>query len=133
MIKRPQNNPRNGDNSGSPRPKKFKTHTSSSYVLASVYLHKDGTLLVDYLVKGATIVTKYYVALLNKLKQQLVSKRGILCFQDSAPPHKAAITYQKLGDVHFEVLNTQPTHLILPLWTTASFLTSRNISKEEDF
>jgi hypothetical protein len=30
--------------------------------------------------------------------------KGILFLQDSAPPHKAAITHQKLADLHFEVL-----------------------------
>jgi hypothetical protein len=59
---------------------------------------------------GATIMAKYYVALLNKLKQQLVSEhrfklsRGILFFQDNAAPHKAAIMHQKLADFHSEVL-----------------------------
>jgi sulfur relay (sulfurtransferase) complex TusBCD TusD component (DsrE family) len=48
---------------------------SSSKVLASVFWYKDGILLADHLEKGATITYKYYVALLNKLKQQLVSKR----------------------------------------------------------
>jgi hypothetical protein len=38
-------------------------------------LGQDGILLVDYLEQGATITAKYYVALLDKLKQQLVSKR----------------------------------------------------------
>jgi histone-lysine N-methyltransferase SETMAR len=67
-------------------------------------------LLVDYLQKGATITAKYCVALLDKLKQQLVSKcqgklsKGILFLQDNAGPHKAAITHQKLAHLHFEVL-----------------------------
>jgi hypothetical protein len=29
--------------------------------------------------------------------------KGIFLFQDNAAPHKAAITYQKLSDLHFEV------------------------------
>jgi hypothetical protein len=33
-----------------------------------------GILLVDYLEIGANIVVKYYAALLDNLKQQLVSK-----------------------------------------------------------
>jgi hypothetical protein len=41
----------------------------------SVFRDKNGILLIDYLEKGATITAKYYVALLDKLKQQLVSKR----------------------------------------------------------
>jgi histone-lysine N-methyltransferase SETMAR len=66
-------------------------------------------LLVDYLYKGAAIMAKYYVALLDKLKQQVVSKRrgklskGILILQDKAAPHKAAITHQTFSDLHFEV------------------------------
>jgi hypothetical protein len=35
----------------------------------------SGILLVDYLEKGATITEKYYVELLYKMKQELVSKR----------------------------------------------------------
>jgi hypothetical protein len=55
-------------------PKKFKTQKSSSKVLASVFWDKNGILLVDYLEKAAPIAAKYYVALLGKLKQRLVSK-----------------------------------------------------------
>jgi hypothetical protein len=70
-------------------------------VLVSVFWDEDGTLLVDYLEKGATIMAEYYIALLNKLKQQLVSKRqgmlskGILFLQDDDAPHNTAITHQK--------------------------------------
>jgi hypothetical protein len=52
----------------------------------------------------------YYIALFDKLKQQLVSKRqgklskGILFLQYNAVPHKAAITHHKLADLHFGVL-----------------------------
>jgi histone-lysine N-methyltransferase SETMAR len=52
----------------------------------------------------------YYVSLLNKLKQQLISKRQgklskeVLFLQDNAAPHKATSTQQKLADLHFEVL-----------------------------
>jgi hypothetical protein len=83
--------------------------------LASVFCDQDGILLVDYLEKFATITTKYYVALLDKLKQQLVSKhqgnlsKGILFLQDNAAPHKVAITHQKLADLYFEVLKHSET------------------------
>jgi histone-lysine N-methyltransferase SETMAR len=52
----------------------------------------------------------HYIVRLYKLKQQLVSKRrckhskGILFLQDNAAPPKAAITHQKLEDLHFEIL-----------------------------
>jgi hypothetical protein len=71
----------------------------------SVFWDKDGILLVNYLKKGATITAGYYIALLNKLKQQVISKcrdkllKGILFLKDIAAPHKAAITHQKLADL----------------------------------
>jgi hypothetical protein len=108
-------------------------------VLASVFWDKDGILLVDYLEKGTTIMAKYCVALLEKLKQQLVSKhpgklsKRILFLQDNAAPHKAAITHQKLEDLHYEVLKHLAYSSDLPLQTTTSFLTSRNTSTEESF
>jgi hypothetical protein len=67
---------------------------SSSKMLLSVFRDKDGILLADCLGKGVTIMAMDYVALLDRLKQQLVSKRrnklskGILFLQDSAAPHK---------------------------------------------
>jgi hypothetical protein len=45
----------------------------SSRVLA-VFWGRDGILLVDYLEKGAATTTKYSVAFLKKLKQQLIFK-----------------------------------------------------------
>jgi hypothetical protein len=95
------------------------------------YLFLKGNSAIEFtmictLEKGSTITTEHYLALLDKLKQQLVSKRrgrlskGILFPQDNAASHKAAITHQKLADLHFEVRNTRPTHLISPLPTTTS-------------
>jgi hypothetical protein len=52
----------------------LKTQKSSSKVLASVFWDKDGILPVDHLEKGATITAEYYVALLDRLRQELVSK-----------------------------------------------------------
>jgi hypothetical protein len=67
-------------------------------------------LLVDYLEKGTSITAEYYVALLDKLRQQLVHKRQvklskeILFLQDNAALQKVGITHRKLADLHFEVL-----------------------------
>jgi hypothetical protein len=40
---------------------------------ASVFGDRDGVLLVDYLEKAATIMAKYCVALVDKLKKQMLS------------------------------------------------------------
>jgi hypothetical protein len=74
-------------------------------MLTSVFWGKDGILPVDYLQKYANTTAKYYDALLDNLKQQLVSKRrgklskGILFLEDSTAPHKAAIKHQKFADL----------------------------------
>jgi hypothetical protein len=82
---------------------KFKTKKSSSKFLTSAFCDEDGILLVDYLEKSAVITTKYCIALFEKLKQKLASKRGsklskgILFLQDNAAFHKAAITHKQFG------------------------------------
>jgi histone-lysine N-methyltransferase SETMAR len=125
--------------SRSPRPKKFKTQKSSVNVLTSLFWDKDGILLVDYLEKGAIITAKYDVALLHKLKQQLVSKRrcklskGILFLQDNAAHHKAAITHRKLVDLHFEFLKHPAYSPDLAPLDYCLFPISRNTSRDESF
>jgi hypothetical protein len=95
--------------SGSPYPKNFKAQKLSNKVLASVFWDKDGILLVDYMEKGTAKRAKYYVALPNKPKQQLLSEnqgklsKGILFPEDNAGPRRVAITNQKLADLCFEV------------------------------
>jgi hypothetical protein len=43
-------------------------------MLVAIFWDKAGILLVNYLEEGVTIMAKYCIALLDKLKQQLVSK-----------------------------------------------------------
>jgi histone-lysine N-methyltransferase SETMAR len=111
MIQRPKNNPRIGDTMV-PLVRRSSRHQARCWRLSS---GTDGILLVDYLEKVATITAKYYVAFLDKLKQQLVStclgnlSNGILFLQDSAASHKAVITHERLTHLHFEVLN-HPTY-----------------------
>jgi hypothetical protein len=69
-------------------------------VLASLFCGKNEILLVDYLLKNATITAKYKVLRENLLK-------GILFLQGIAAPHKMADTHQKLADIHFEILKNR--------------------------
>jgi hypothetical protein len=79
-------------------------------VLASFFWIKDVIVLVEDLLNGATITAKYYVPLLDKIKQRLAPKRqrklckGILLLRDNAVPHRAAIPHQKLTDLSSKVL-----------------------------
>jgi hypothetical protein len=115
-MQRPKNDPKNGD-SGSPRPKRFKTQKSSSKVLVSVFWDEDGILFVDYLEKDATITAKNYVALLNKLKQQLVSKRR-------AKLSKGICIFKKILLLTRQPLRTTNWHIFtLKLCETSGLLT----------
>jgi hypothetical protein len=85
---------------------KFQTQKPASRLMASVFLGKDGTLLAEYLEKGVKITESYYTALLDKVKQALVSKRlgkqpgEVLFLQDNASSH----TRHKLAGLDFGVL-----------------------------
>jgi hypothetical protein len=50
--------------------KEFKTQKTTSKTFTPVFWDRHGILLVDYIEKGVTTTAKYYVALLDKLKQQ---------------------------------------------------------------
>jgi hypothetical protein len=47
---------------------------SAFRVMASIFWDKDGTLLVEYLEKSATITVRCYTSPLDKVKQAFVSK-----------------------------------------------------------
>ena len=57
------------------RPKRPKTQTSAGKVLASVFWDAQAILVIDYLEKGRTINSKYYIALLVRLKKEIAKKR----------------------------------------------------------
>jgi hypothetical protein len=82
--------------------------------------------------KGCSHTTKYYVALLYRPKQNLISKRlgkltkGISFPQDHADSHKAANMQKQLADLHFEYLKHPAYSPDLAPSTVTSSLTSRN-------
>ena len=56
---------------GESRPKWPKMQTSAGKVLASVFWNAQGILFVDYLEKGRTINSEYYIALFVHLKEEI--------------------------------------------------------------
>jgi histone-lysine N-methyltransferase SETMAR len=60
---------------GEPAPKKAKTVASVSKVIATVFWDARGIIFIDYLQKGKTITGVYYANLLDKLKEEIKSKR----------------------------------------------------------
>ena len=56
---------------GENRPKQPKSQMSAGKVLASVFCDAHSILFIDYLEKGKTINSKYYMALLVRLKREI--------------------------------------------------------------
>ena len=56
------------------RPKWPKIQTSAGKVLASIFWDAQSILFIDYLEKGRTINSEYYIALLMHLKEEITKK-----------------------------------------------------------
>ena len=86
--------------SGSPCPQKFWLQKSTGKVLDSIFWDQDGILLIDYLWKGQTINTEYYLSLLVQLKDILKEKcsgkvtKGVLFLHGNALAHPP---YSRIG------------------------------------
>jgi [histone H3]-lysine36 N-dimethyltransferase SETMAR len=95
-------------------PKRGKTQKSAGKVMASVFWDAHGIIFIDYLKKGKTINSDYYVALLERLKDEIAEKRPhlkkkkVLFHQDNAPCHKSMKTMAKLHELGFELLLHPP-------------------------
>ncbi|XP_025156069.1 histone-lysine N-methyltransferase SETMAR-like [Harpegnathos saltator] len=62
---------------GESRPKRPKTQQSAGKVMASVFWDAHGIIFIDYLEKGKTINSEYYIALLERLKAK-IAKNGLI-------------------------------------------------------
>ncbi|KAM8710012.1 hypothetical protein ACLKA7_016761 [Drosophila subpalustris] len=99
---------------GESRPKRPKTQQLAGKVMASVFWDAHGIIFIDYLQKGQTINSDYYMALLERLKDEIAKKRPhmakkkVLFHQDNAPCHKSMKTMAKLNELGFELLPHPP-------------------------
>ncbi|KAM8702311.1 hypothetical protein ACLKA7_004975 [Drosophila subpalustris] len=91
-----------------------KTQQLAGKVMASVFWDAHGIIFIDYLQKGQTINSDYYMALLERLKDEIAKKRPhmakkkVLFHQDNAPCHKSMKTIAKLNELGFELLPHPP-------------------------
>ncbi|GFT82754.1 histone-lysine N-methyltransferase SETMAR [Nephila pilipes] len=87
---------------------------SAAKVMASVFWDAHGIIFIDYLEKGRTINSDYYIALLERLKDEITEKRPhlkkkkVLLHQDNAPCHKSVKTMTKIHELGFELLPHPP-------------------------
>ena len=71
-------------------------------------------LFINYLEKGRTINSKYLIALLVCLKEEIdkkwpqMQKKNMLFYQDNTSCHKSMTTMAKLHELHFELLLHPP-------------------------
>jgi [histone H3]-lysine36 N-dimethyltransferase SETMAR len=95
-------------------PNRPKTQQSAGKVMASVFWDAHGIIFIDYLEKGKTINSDYYIALLGRLKDEIAEKRPhlkkkkVLFHQDNAPCHKSMKTMAKLNELGYELLPHPP-------------------------
>ena len=87
--------------------------TSAGKVLASVFWDVQSILVINYLEKRRTIDSKYYIASLVHLKEEIAKKqpqmkKKVLFHQDNAQCHKLIATMTKLHQLHFELLSHPP-------------------------
>ena len=101
---------------GESSPKRPKSQTSAGKVLASVFWDMQGILFIDYLKKGRIINSKYYIALLEHLKEEITKKwpqrkKKRLFHQDNVPCDKLIATMATTA-----LWNCFHTHPMLQIW-----------------
>ena len=89
-------------------PKRLKTQQSARKVMASVFCDTHGEIFIDYFEKGRTITGAYYVALLDRLVNEIrkkrphLKKKKILFHDDNAPSHTLNIAQANKHELGFE-------------------------------
>jgi hypothetical protein len=90
-----------------PNRKRGKTQRSAGKVMASVFLDMRGIIFIDYLEKGQTINSDYYIALLERLTDEIKKKRPhlkkktVLFHQDNVSVHKPIKTTAKRHELGY--------------------------------
>lgn len=121
-----------------PNPKRGKTQQSAGKVMASVFWDAHGIIFIDYLGKGKTINSDYYIALLQRLKDEIAKKRPhlkkkkVLFHQDNAPCHKSMKTMAKFHELNFELFPDPPYSPDLAPATFSCSQISRECSLERN-
>lgn len=99
---------------GETAPVNAKTRLSAGKVLATVFFDYRGVLLIDFLHERRTINAAYYCELLTQVRAAYRSKRrnqpirDVILLHDNARPHTAALTVQKLEEMHWTPLDHPP-------------------------
>lgn len=95
---------------GESAPKKAKVVKSAGKVMATAFWDSHGIIFIDYLEHGRTITGPYYASLLDRLNDEIKTKRPhlqkkkILFHRDNAPSHRSAVAMAKIHELRYEML-----------------------------
>jgi len=84
---------------------------SAGKVMATVFWDSESVLMIDYLDRGKTVTSVYYVDQIRKLlaaiKQKHLGKlrHGVLLHHDNAPAHTSAVAVATIQECGFQLLN----------------------------
>jgi hypothetical protein len=93
---------------------KFKVQTSAGKVMASIFWSIEGSLLVEFLERGAIVSSEQYVCMLKRLKQQMQRVQPnrrmneVLLLRDNARPCNRLCTREEIAAVEWIVLPHPP-------------------------
>lgn len=113
---------------GTSAPKRPREAQWVGKVMASVFWDCHGILFVDYLIKGKTINSEYYCALLERLKAEIAAKRLHMkrkkfCFCKTMRRHTIASQPWLKPTIYGS--NSFPIHLIFPIWLPRTIISSQ--------
>ena len=84
---------------GESHPKRPKMQTSAGKVLASIFWEMQGVLFINYLEKRKTIYSKYYIALLVHLKEEIAKKTATNEEKSALSPKQFTMSQVDRNDV----------------------------------
>lgn len=89
-------------------------HQYTAEQVIKVFWHPHSIIFIDYLDKGQSINSDYYIGLLERLKfeiaekQPRLRKKKMLFHQDKTPCHSSVKTMAKIRALGFELLPNPP-------------------------
>ena len=114
-TRKPELNPVNGKNPGSPRPKKARQVRSNIKSMLICFFDQKGIVHKEFVPPGQTVNAAFYVEVLKRLKENVRMKRPDqwrnntwLLHHDNAPAHAALLTLRFLTDNNITVVPHSP-------------------------
>ena len=115
MTRRQSNNLWNGGIVAHPAPPQKNSECKNPLEISHLDFlgDQEGTLFIDYLLKGPTTNAEYYSSLLVQMdilteKRRRKFTKFVLFLPDNAPSHRALATQQKLAYLGFQCLDCPP-------------------------